>query len=511
VKGLESLKPLQEKAEALGLRVRGFLRPFEKILFVSLLDGVLVPRKGISVTVARGRLSILGGSRFLARIRAGEEKVYTFEDGRMVQPENVASTVTLAMEELKIRSADVTLVMPREWVAVRTLSLPSTVRDVVGNVIRVEFDRFMPFPATEALYDYRVTGEEDGKIHLSLAAVKMSVMAPYLDALKAKGIAVSRITVGPSALGTLGLFATGCPDLVCAALTETGYTGCTVMAGVPASFFGKNLPVGRDNDVSAALLREMNERRSETERPGADPRLIFFEDAGQGIAMAAAAGDSVEVIDRERMARKLGVGKSLFGLAGAGGVLESLWPRARGYNLLSMGMEEKKKVPVAVTIVLVALLLVLLVPYALLPLEREQRRLAEIERQIAARKEEVKRVEALKKEIEALSGEIDQIRAFKEARPTVLTVMKELTAVLPKNAWLTRSRVTDETVEIEGYAQSATEILPKLEQSTYFKKAEFPSPTIRDTRLNADRFVIKMEQEGLAKKQPEKPKDDRKK
>ena len=38
-----------------------------------------------------------------------------------------------------------------------------------------------------------------------------------------------------------------------------------------------------------------------------------------------------------------------------------------------------------------------------------------------------------------------------------------------------------------------TGILPKLEDSRYFKKVEFASPTIRDTRLKADRFIIKME------------------
>jgi hypothetical protein len=38
-------------------------------------------------------------------------------------------------------------------------------------------------------------------------------------------------------------------------------------------------------------------------------------------------------------------------------------------------------------------------------------------------------------------------------------------------------------------------MLPKLEQSGLFKKVEFSSPTIRDTRQNADRFVIKMQME----------------
>ena len=82
-----------------------------------------------------------------------------------------------------------------------------------------------------------------------------------------------------------------------------------------------------------------------------------------------------------------------------------------------------------------------------------------------------------------------------------LNIMKELTTILPKTVWLTRTRITEETVEIEGYAGAATEILTKLEQSPLFKKVEFTSPTIRDAKMNLDRFVVKMEIEGFEKKQ----------
>ena len=71
--------------------------------------------------------------------------------------------------------------------------------------------------------------------------------------------------------------------------------------------------------------------------------------------------------------------------------------------------------------------------------------------------------------------------------------MKELTKILPDKTWLTRVRVTEDSVELEGYAASATAIISKLENSRYFQKAEFASPTFRDQRQNNERFVIKME------------------
>jgi general secretion pathway protein L len=196
--------------------------------------------------------------------------------------------------------------------------------------------------------------------------------------------------------------------------------------------------------------------------------------------------------------------------AAVGGMFESLSPKARGVNLLSRGRYEMPKTPFGLTLALTLSLLALLVIYMVAPLRVEGRRLGEIDRQIAARKDEVRKVEALKKEIDELNTDITTIMNFKEGKPKALDIVKELTTILPKTTWLTRVRVTDTTVEIEGYASSATEMLPKLEASKLFKKAEFASPTFRDARMNSDRFVIKMEIEGIKKPEGEGPKNAKK-
>jgi len=141
----------------------------------------------------------------------------------------------------------------------------------------------------------------------------------------------------------------------------------------------------------------------------------------------------------------------------------------------------------------------------------EKARLDRIEYQLTLRRGEIRAIEALRQEIASIEADMKRIREFKESSPMALDVMKELTTILPKSVWLTRLRITGETVETEGYAASATEMLPKLEQSSLFKKVEFSSPTIRDTRQNADRFVIKMQMEGFEEKKTGGPKDERKK
>jgi Tfp pilus assembly protein PilN len=134
--------------------------------------------------------------------------------------------------------------------------------------------------------------------------------------------------------------------------------------------------------------------------------------------------------------------------------------------------------------------------YFIAPVVIGQRTVEEIDREITALKPEMKKVEALKKEADTLSSEVTTINNFKKQNVSSLNIVKEMTSILPAKTWLTHLRIADPAVEIDGYASSAAEIIPRLENSKYFQKVEFASPTFRDSRRNTDRFVIKMELEG---------------
>lgn len=180
-----------------------------------------------------------------------------------------------------------------------------------------------------------------------------------------------------------------------------------------------------------------------------------------------------------------------------GGAMESILPKINGTDLLSKGVKAVRRPPVAVTVILAAVSLSLLISCIVAPLIHETKLVEEIKRQIGVRREGVHKANELKKEIDGIAKEVADIENFKEKRPMLLAVLKEITVILPKNAWLTRARVTDTGVELEGYAASASTLLWILEQSKYLKKVEFAMPTTRDQRLKADRFSVKMELEGF--------------
>ena len=355
-------------------RMGRFLR---EVLFFSLADDRIAPKRHVSVQLESGGVSIVYRSRFLSRMKTRRILRYPLEAGAYPPPEGLATTVALAVNALKASGQQITLVVPKAWTIVKTTEFPLVVKDTLSDVIAYELDRLTPLSPEKAFYDFRITAEDENRIRVLIAAMKAERLQPYLDALTEKGI-----TIG-----------------------------------------------------------------------------------GVGLSAACAPG---------------------LGLKENGDVADEI-------NLLDKGIHLRPKTPMALTVLLLAVLIASGLFWLVSPLQIEEKKTEMIDREIAARKDEVKKVEVLKKELDGLEKEIAAINAFRTARPLTINLLKEMTRILPNDVWLSRVRFTESTVEIEGYAAAATGILPQLENSRYFEKVEFASPTTRDARLNADRFIIKME------------------
>lgn len=391
------------------------------VLNCNLVEGIILPQRCLALCIERGGMSVASGERFLNRLRLKGSKRYFFEEDEFPAPDDVVSAAFLAVEELKCKGSRVLLGIPGQWVMVRRVELPSTVKENIRSVMAHEIDRFTPLDAADAMYDFIAAAQVDGKLSITLMAARKATLDPYVEALTEKGFPPGRIST-------------------------------------PAGVMVEDVP-------------------PETPcRPIGDGGIwSFFKTKGEDVPFAPAAM-----------------------------LYAALSPGAKSLDLAGGDAGGKGKVSFITTLILALLLVAMVIPYVVVPLEMEKRKISAIEGQIKSRRKDVTDVERLKKEMENLQGEIDQIEDFKKTKPMSLDVLKGLTLLLPKTAWVTRTRVTDETVEIEGYAASATGVLSLLEQSNLFQQVEFASPTVKDARLNAERFVIRMKLEGFKKQENEK-------
>jgi general secretion pathway protein L len=378
---------------------------------------------------------------------------------------------------------------------------PSSVLENISNVVAFELDRITPFTPENAYYDFQILNEEEEKVSIAVAAARADLIDPYLKAIQEKGFKIDQITINLLGLSSLCRYIQKSDNSLFVEIDENQYEGILYLSNFDLKVFSGPFSVG-DEKTKAGMIRQEIEllKSAQGEMNSLEEVIFYLKDKNPSLKklIDVQTERPVKFLDESEM--RLGsqelVGKQV-PYAAVGGVLESLWSKSLGLNLLLKGDHKKSKPSWVITAFLILALGVLLGIYWFTPIEIEKKRLQNIESQIASKKVEIKKIDSLKKEIEAVNGEVKIINDFKQTKPMSLKIMKELTLVLPKNSWLTRMRVSESQINIEGYAPSATFLIPRLEQSNLFKKVEFSAPTFRDPRQNMDRFQIKMEIEGL--------------
>jgi Tfp pilus assembly protein PilN len=485
-------------------RLKGAWGPLKRILTFSPADNLIAPQKNLAVSLEKGGVSVVYGSRFLSRIRITAARKYSSEEGRYPQPEDLASSLALAANEFGAAKKDVSLSIPKAWTIIKTAEFPSTVRENLPDVISFELDRLTPFMPDESFFDFRILKEQGGRLTILLMAAKAEMVRPYITALNQRGFSIGALTVDISCLGTLSSYGNAGSDTIFVRVDEEGCEGALFINGLLAGSFSSlsSDRAARIEDIAAGI-RSLTD--TATGRARKNPQVVVLiphSDPSLKESIKLQVNSPIKFLGEADSGLRL-PGEQDVPYAAAGTLLESLWPNSKGLNLLKSGRYETPKTPAGLTVVLILAIVAVGALNVMAPLRLEKERLQTITHQIGLKKKEAMKVEALKKESDSLKGEISTINDFKQDNPLTLNLLKELTVILPKTTWLTRVRMTDTTVQIEGYSDSATSLLPKLEASPYLKKVEFASPTFRDRRMNADRFNIKMEIEGLRKAEAE--------
>ncbi len=495
----ETIKRFGDAASGVAGAIKKVAAPVWKVLTLS-PDAAVVPASCLCAEIRKGQVTILHASRAFSKFRIKADKTYRYGEDSVPSPDEVASALAVAFKDFGIRKADVVLVVPKQWVVVKSASLPAAVGENLGQVVTYEFDRFTPFTSDEALYDYLVEKKTSEKIDLLIAAAKASMITEYIDKLLERGIPVRRVTFDLSCLATMCRYETGYDSFLFAEIDRKGIKSGTLEAGMLKAAASQEF--GCDDDVLISVIVEdfLAEQKASAGLVSEEGRtiILFREDmASLKESLKSRGALSFEVLSvADKKIADL-AGTTTANAAAAGGALEQLWPAARGFNLISKGLRERAKKPFLLTAFLSLAIVGCLVSYLFVPIQTEKDRLREIDRQINMRKEEVRNIEKIKSDIEVISKQIALVNNFRHDKPFYIDLVKELTLVIPKNSWLTRIRIAGSQVNIEGYAPSATSLIQLLEGSKYFHKAEFSSPTFRDARMNMDRFQIKMEMRDL--------------
>jgi general secretion pathway protein L len=467
---------------------------------------------GVGIDFRQNHLILISLKKSLERMTVVDYGIHPIpsESQREEWESQTINLITAFFSKNQLSHERISISVPREKVIARFISLPIAAKDNLRKVLEYEMPKYIPFDKEEVYFDYCLLKKETDAIHLLAVFVKKSELDPYLSLLKKIGIQPISIQIPSTAALNLFFFNGGAKE------SEN-----SVLIDVTEPFLEMNLIQGKDwkesfHFSSPAEGREskMIQRFNRSSLKGDSIPKPTFYIYGLGATekmfpSLRETGQVQEVLPPPMSRLKWKSGESLpYKIYSSIGIpLKSLTRTPFDLNLLPAEMRKKKKeIGKPVFITLAFLTLVLCFTWVLGIFIRFDKGLKEVNSEVKKRRPEVEAVEKLQKQKEVLNKEILEFNKIKSAEVSKLVVLEEMTRLLPPAVWVWNVKYTGKEIEISGFADSASDLIPLLDKSPLFEKVEFSAPITKEKEKREgmekerERFKIKMRLEGRGEK-----------
>lgn len=139
------------------------------------------------------------------------------------------------------------------------------------------------------------------------------------------------------------------------------------------------------------------------------------------------------------------------------------------------------------------LVLVLVLGAIALPLANKLHVIQTLEARTELVTDEAEVTRRLREKVEQLGTDSRFLVERKQATPLALTIINELTRLLPDDTWIDRLEIKGEEVQIQGLSASAAALIPLIESSDHLRNPRFRSPVTRMPRMDSERFHLSAE------------------
>ena len=102
-------------------------------------------------------------------------------------------------------------------------------------------------------------------------------------------------------------------------------------------------------------------------------------------------------------------------------------------------------------------------------------------------------VDAVRRDLEARVDQHNYLLIKRQATPTVIQTMEELTRVLPDDTWVQSLDIKGNELLIQGETGSSVRMISLFEQSSLFKDASFRAPLTKGQGSGMDRFQLALQ------------------
>jgi Tfp pilus assembly protein PilN len=407
----------------------------------------------------------------------------------------------------QISKEHVFISIPREKVVARFITLPIAAKENLRKVMEYEVPKYTPFEKEEIYFDFQIIKQEKDWLHLFAVFVKKAELDYYLSFLKRIGIQPISIQIPTTSALNLFLYHKGSQTNKISVLFDT-----------TESFFEMNVIQGKEDwRDSFHLPLSLEEKESKwmntLKQSGLNidsfSKATFYvyglEANEKTMDSLKNAGSIKEFLlpPMNRIIIDKGLSKPYSIYASVGVPLKGLTKIPFDINLLPLEMRKKmRQIGKPLFVILLTLALILGLIWGIGVFFQYRNELKAVTAEIKKRKPEVETVEKLQRQKEGLGKEIFELQKIKSEETSKIEILRELTQLLPNTVWILNFKYNGKEIEISGFADSASDLIPLLDKSSLFEKVEFLAPVTKERQMRLDgdkekeRFRIKAKLEG---------------
>lgn len=465
----------------------------------------MISKESVGVEISTNKLTIayVKATPFHTKICAYAHHDLDAESRFGEKMDTISRMVNDFLHRHRIGSACIWIGLPAEMVILRVISLPSATKENLTKALEYELKKYIPLESEDIYFRYQILDEdrEEKQLRILVAAVKKKDLAPLIELRNHLGAGIYGVESAATA-AINGL------KWASESIVEKAYALAYAAAGtLHLSYFdGGQLRFMRSLDLTDDLSYQSERILQEFDCTGA---LSSGSEAGAALKVYCQGPDATE--DMLQALNQLpNLEFSLLDLnqsplkennpiSGTGLALKSLQRLPVDINLFP---EQFRKKPSVIgrylTLALVVLTLIAGLSWAGSHFMHHRVTAMRVDRELDELSDEIKALGLVQSKIATLQERIDYLDNLRQNRINALELLKELTEILPDTAWLRGLSVADNRVEIEGYADYSTQLIPQLEASPLFANAKFIS-TITRARDNKEVFKIGFEIDRLRK------------
>jgi Tfp pilus assembly protein PilN len=420
---------------------------------------------------------VLLGDRLTAAILNGDRV-----DGFTVDAENPSATLRAELDARRVSSRTVALGLARTLVAVKPIELPA-VGGELREMVHFELERHLPFPAEDAPFDFMALpaepnghpGATAGGRRVLVAAAERRLVDTGLRLAEEARLRPISVTIASHDLLSLARPARGQHVVWVHRLGA----GADILFLVGSAVVVSRNVASTDDEVLSEEIRRSLAVLRWKKCDG-----VWVSGDGPPVAVDGPLTDMGAPVTEppysSRVRAQLAAlpDESRAGLQLALAVATSR--RVPGLDLLPPALRPRRFTRAQiVTVGMVAVTAATIIAALLVPGFRERQYLGRVNSEISRLDPDVRSVERVLRELERKRKLLGTVSSIESSAVRPLPVLRELTDIMPSDAWLTTVSLDAKGVELTGQAAAASALIPILENSPRLERVEFSSPVTR--------------------------------